>query len=495
MPECGVKCLTGKAQSATLQDEFGCTAFGREQLSKGGVPQSASQQFAELAVPPLESECPLPSPETRHGKPEHRQHERRLSPRDGDAASWRDEAALPVHHERVPRGADDLAQSASQRRPLDCRASNHVEGVPPSEGHGESQDPRQHGHNLSRQDGRCQGAAQDLRGDRGEHRREGHGWRDEARDPHEGHGLSGREDRPELRPPQGQDVPPGARGGQPVPDLGNCRGQAVAQPRPQPGQVCALGREAPQRRDGHERQRRQGVEPRGHPDGHLSEAGEQGHRDLSRQVPRYNGELSGRWFTLPRAGNHSHRGETPEREPGFEGAARRADQDGEGACGVHQGEGRGEAPQDQVRRDQLPEEPPGVIRCLKGSELGFLTVSPEDIPKGLLADMAQSDRAFLLEVACSEDSVLTAEAERQGLTAIRAGLHNGFDLCDAAGLRRLVELIRRLCRRNREKPADSTWPLWWFVMPVKCVVARFIGSGLVGVGPGPGIPLTGCVVS
>ena len=85
---------------------------------------------------------------------------------------------------------------------------------------------------------------------------------------------------------------------------------------------------------------------------------------------------------------------------------------------------------------------------MKGSELGFLTVSPEDIPKGLLADMAQSDRVFLLEVACSEDSVLTAEAERQGLTAIRAGLHNGFDLCDAAGLRRLVELIRRVRPRH-----------------------------------------------
>ena len=188
-----------------------------ENRSKGSVPQSASQQSA---VPPLVSECPLSPPETRHGKPEHQQHERRLSPRDGDAASERDEAALPVHHERAPRGADDLAQSASQRRPLDCRASYHAEGVPPSEGHGEGQDPRQHGHNPSCQDGRRQGAAQDLRGDLGEHRGEGHGWRDEARDLHEGHGLSGREDCPELRPPQGQDVPPGARVGQPVPALG-----------------------------------------------------------------------------------------------------------------------------------------------------------------------------------------------------------------------------------------------------------------------------------
>ena len=84
-----------------------------------------------------------------------------------------------------------------------------------------------------------------------------------------------------------------------------------------------------------------------------------------------------------------------------------------------------------MRCDQLPEEPPGVIRCLKG-------VSPKG--SWLIWHM--------LEVACSEDSVLTAEAERQGLTAIQAGLHNGFDLCDAAGLRRLVELINKVRPRH-----------------------------------------------
>ena len=51
-------------------------------------------------------------------------------------------------------------------------------------------------------------------------------------------------------------------------------------------------------------------------------------------------------------------------------------------------------------------------------------------------------RLFLLEVACSPESTLTAEALSQGLPAKRASIHNGCDLTTPEGLRNTLELVR-----------------------------------------------------
>ena len=57
---------------------------------------------------------------------------------------------------------------------------------------------------------------------------------------------------------------------------------------------------------------------------------------------------------------------------------------------------------------------------------------------------------FLLEVACGETSVLSAAAEKAGLRAFRAGLHNQHDITEPAGLRKVLDIIRH------EKP-QNVW--------------------------------------
>ena len=153
--------------------------------------------------------------------------------------------------------------------------------------------------------------------------------------------------------------------------------------------------------------------------------------------------VNGAWITLPEL-TESYRVPPTGGEPPVESSARRVDPDAEAAGRDPSGARRRQAPQ-ELSSQELPEEPPGEFRIVKGSELGLLTVNPESIPEGLLGSMVLSDRLFLLEVACGEDSVLCAEAERRGWPIQRAGLHNGFDLCEAAGLRRLIDVIRA-CR-------------------------------------------------
>ena len=48
-------------------------------------------------------------------------------------------------------------------------------------------------------------------------------------------------------------------------------------------------------------------------------------------------------------------------------------------------------------------------------------------------------RTELFEICCPEASSLSAEYEKRNLSAMRLGLHNGFDLSTAGGLRKAQE--------------------------------------------------------
>ena len=60
----------------------------------------------------------------------------------------------------------------------------------------------------------------------------------------------------------------------------------------------------------------------------------------------------------------------------------------------------------------------------------------------LWATFQEAHRLFLLEVACSPDSVLAEAALKTGRTAERASIYNGFDLTSPEGLRKTLKLIK-----------------------------------------------------
>lgn len=66
------------------------------------------------------------------------------------------------------------------------------------------------------------------------------------------------------------------------------------------------------------------------------------------------------------------------------------------------------------------------------------------------SELVQSQRLFLLEVACSERSVLTQEACRcfGEHSAQRCSIWNGYDLTTAEGVRRLKQLVVQLRPRH-----------------------------------------------
>ena len=65
-------------------------------------------------------------------------------------------------------------------------------------------------------------------------------------------------------------------------------------------------------------------------------------------------------------------------------------------------------------------------------------------------DLVQTERLFLLEVACSEKSVLTQEACRQlgEQSAQRCSIWNGYDLTTEAGVQKIKKLISKLRPRH-----------------------------------------------
>ena len=91
----------------------------------------------------------------------------------------------------------------------------------------------------------------------------------------------------------------------------------------------------------------------------------------------------------------------------------------------------------------LPPEPEGPTDILSPEQSRSLQIDPHEYVDSLYRSLKSCGRLFLLEVACGEDSLLSAAAEKQGLRAFRAGLHNRHDITDLGGLRRVLDVIRK----------------------------------------------------
>ena len=83
-------------------------------------------------------------------------------------------------------------------------------------------------------------------------------------------------------------------------------------------------------------------------------------------------------------------------------------------------------------------------RNLSGPQQRALTQSAENLIPQAWAAVTERERLFLLEVACSEDSILSHEAQAvHGKRAQRCSIWNGHDLSTAEGVRKTVEVVRR----------------------------------------------------
>lgn len=94
------------------------------------------------------------------------------------------------------------------------------------------------------------------------------------------------------------------------------------------------------------------------------------------------------------------------------------------------------------------QEPSCLIQKLAFEEALKLSATLEEGYTLPIARLMNEDRLFLLEVACSPNSLLTQEALEKGLTAERASLFNGYDLTSPEGLQKLLNLIREKKPRN-----------------------------------------------
>ena len=241
---------------------------------------------------------------------------------------------------------------------------------------------------------------------------------------------SGTEHDPGHRPPPRQELQDDPPGGPRLPCVGRGGGQALREPRLATGALCPLGREGDQGGARHGSEQRRRVECRG------TQVGEprQDHSYFSNGIDR-----SSRWVVLP----------SPERgrEPAPSGESAAQSTDGRDAVDLEAAPGHddgGQAPQGQLSAEGcLAPEPPGVRAVLSNQESIFLAQAANSFSQELLGSMRRSGRLFLLEVCCSEGSLLSAEVATQGLRAERASLFNGHDLMDPAGLRKTLELIRK----------------------------------------------------
>ena len=60
-----------------------------------------------------------------------------------------------------------------------------------------------------------------------------------------------------------------------------------------------------------------------------------------------------------------------------------------------------------------------------------------------LISNGQDQKLFLVEIACSQDSALSEEVQKQGLTAARLSIWNDHDLSTGEGVRRCVKFIEK----------------------------------------------------
>ena len=86
----------------------------------------------------------------------------------------------------------------------------------------------------------------------------------------------------------------------------------------------------------------------------------------------------------------------------------------------------------------------GPKKILSAVDCRRLDESCRDFVFSQFKALRNPNQLFLLEVACSPDSLLSSEVERQGLRAKRCSLYNGFDLTSCQGVRRVLEVIEEL---------------------------------------------------
>ena len=82
-------------------------------------------------------------------------------------------------------------------------------------------------------------------------------------------------------------------------------------------------------------------------------------------------------------------------------------------------------------------------RCsLTPSECRLLDGCSKDFVCNQYKALRDPEHLFLMELACSKESVLTKEVQNQGLRAERCSVWNGFDLSTVAGLRKSLQLVQ-----------------------------------------------------
>ena len=107
---------------------------------------------------------------------------------------------------------------------------------------------------------------------------------------------------------------------------------------------------------------------------------------------------------------------------------------------------------------QGPERPPCAreqshsgSRCsLTPSECRLLDRCSRDFVYNQYKALRDPEHLFLMELACSKESVLTKEVHNQGLRAERCSVWNGFDLSTVAGVRKSLQFV------HSERP-ENLW--------------------------------------
>ena len=97
----------------------------------------------------------------------------------------------------------------------------------------------------------------------------------------------------------------------------------------------------------------------------------------------------------------------------------------------------------QVELDPTYQEPACELGHLSEGQRSLLWNANQQVLPDAWNAVVNHGRLFLLEVACSPESTLTAEALTQGLAAKRASLHNGCDLTTPEGLRNTLEIVQK----------------------------------------------------
>ena len=80
---------------------------------------------------------------------------------------------------------------------------------------------------------------------------------------------------------------------------------------------------------------------------------------------------------------------------------------------------------------------------LSAQQCNMLRQSSQDYVYKQFEALRDPRRLFLMELACSPDSVLSKEVEKQGYRATRCSHLNGYDLATCEGVRNCLKLLQK----------------------------------------------------